>query len=48
LKEKAALFPEKNIYYFIFSKAGFKADLKKEAEKDERLTLVTLGDIFNV
>ena len=48
LKEKAVLFPEKNIRYFLFSKAGFKPDLKKEAERDNRLTLVTLNDLFSI
>jgi AAA+ ATPase superfamily predicted ATPase len=46
LKENAALVPEKDIHYYIFSRAGFTAGLKNEAEEDERLTLVGLDDLF--
>ena len=46
LKEKVSLFAGKDIYYYIFSKSGFTADLIKTEESDERLTLVGLEDLF--
>jgi len=48
LKEKAALFPGKEIYYYIFSGSGFEAGLKKEAGTDKRLTLIGTDDLFNI
>jgi AAA+ ATPase superfamily predicted ATPase len=48
LKEKAAVFAGKDIHYYIFSRSGFTAGLKKEAEEDEMLTLVELADLFKV
>jgi AAA+ ATPase superfamily predicted ATPase len=48
LMEKAALFPEKDIHYYVFSRSGFTEGLRKEAEKNEKLTLVGLSDIFRV
>ncbi|MDR0309467.1 MAG: ATP-binding protein [Candidatus Methanoplasma sp.] len=48
LKEKAALFADKKIHYYIFSRSGFTAGLRKEAEEDDRLTLVGLDDLFRV
>ena len=48
LKKKAALFSEREIHYYLFSKSGFTEGLKKEAEGDDRLTLVELGDLFIV
>ena len=48
LKEKAALFTDKDIYYYLFSKSGFTEDLIRTAKNDERLTLVGLEDIFRV
>lgn len=48
LKERSAVFPGKDIHYFIFSKSGFTKDLTEEAEGDSRLTLVGLDDLFRV
>ena len=48
LKEKAAMFAGRNIHYYIFSRSGFTAGLKKEAEKDEKLSLVSLEDLFRI
>ncbi|MCL2786304.1 MAG: ATP-binding protein [Methanomassiliicoccaceae archaeon] len=48
LKEKAAMFAENDIYYYIFSKSGFTSGLKEEAERNNRLTLVTPKDLLNV
>ncbi|MDR0198463.1 MAG: ATP-binding protein [Methanomassiliicoccaceae archaeon] len=48
LKEKAALFRGKDIHYYIFSRSGFETGLKKMAEKDVRLTLVGMDDLFEV
>ena len=47
LKEKAAMFTENDIYYYLFSRSGFTSGLKEEAERDDRLTLVTPEDMFN-
>jgi len=46
LKDKAAIFVGKDIYYYIFSKAGFSTGLLDEAKKDNRLKLVGLNDLF--
>lgn len=48
LREKSLLFPGKDIYYYIFSRSGFRNDLEKEAKDNDRLTLVTLEDLFKV
>jgi len=48
LKEKAALFPDRDIHYYIFSRSGFTSELKKEAKRNERLTLVDLDDLFRM
>jgi AAA+ ATPase superfamily predicted ATPase len=48
MKERAAMFADKEIYFFIFSKTGFTEGLMKEAERNDRLTLVGLKDLFNV
>ena len=48
LKKKAAMFSERELYYYIFSKSGFTESLKKEAEMDDRLKLVGLNDLFDV
>ena len=47
LKEKAAIFPDREVYYYIFSKSGFTESLAEEAKKDERLTLVCLDGLFS-
>jgi AAA+ ATPase superfamily predicted ATPase len=48
LKEKGRVFPTEDAYYFIFSKSGFTDDLKEEAKKDGRITLVGPGDLFKL
>ncbi|MCL2607061.1 MAG: ATP-binding protein [Methanomassiliicoccaceae archaeon] len=48
LKERAAMFIDKDIHFFIFSRSGFTVSLTEEAEKDDRLTLVGLNDLFNI
>ncbi|MCL2032577.1 MAG: ATP-binding protein [Methanomassiliicoccaceae archaeon] len=48
LRGKAALFADRDIHYYIFSRSGFTAGLKKEAEKEDRLTLVSLEDLFRI
>jgi len=48
LREKAAMFASRELYYFLFSKSGFSTGLIEEAKKDGRLTLVCLEDLFNV
>jgi AAA+ ATPase superfamily predicted ATPase len=48
LKEKASMFSDRDIHYYLFSRSGFTARLKKEAEKDDRLTLTDLGSLFRV
>ena len=48
LKEKAAIFADKDIFYFIFSKSDFTLGLTEEAEGDDKLTLVGLDDLFRV
>jgi AAA+ ATPase superfamily predicted ATPase len=48
LKEKASVFADKDVHYYIFSKAGFTEGLIKESKKDDRLTLVGLDDLFNI
>jgi len=48
LREKAAMFADCEIHYYIFSRPGFTAGLKKEAKKDDRLTLVGLEDLFDI
>jgi len=48
LKKKAAMFSEREMYYYLFSKSGFTESLKKEAERDDRLKLVGLDDLFKV
>jgi hypothetical protein len=47
LKEKAAFFADKEIFYYIFSKSGFTDELKNEAKTDGKLTLIRLEDLFN-
>ena len=46
LREKAAMFTGKEIYYYLFSKSGFTAALIDEASQDARLTLVCLDDLI--
>ena len=46
LKEKAAMFAGKEVYFYLFSKSGFTAALADEAKKDGRLSLVCLEDLF--
>jgi AAA+ ATPase superfamily predicted ATPase len=48
LRERSALLPIHDVHYFIFSKSGFTEGLKKEAELNNRLTLVGLEDLFTV
>jgi hypothetical protein len=48
LKKKAAMFSDREVYYYLFSKSGFAESLKKEAEKDDKLKLVGLDDLFKV
>ncbi|MDR3294198.1 MAG: ATP-binding protein [Clostridiales bacterium] len=48
LKEKTAMFADKEIYYYLFSKSGFSSGLKEEAKKNDGLTLVTVEDLFCV
>jgi AAA+ ATPase superfamily predicted ATPase len=48
LKEKAAMFADRDIYYYIFSRSGFTAGLEREAEKNERLKLIGLNDLFRI
>ena len=48
LRRKAEIFAGKDIFYYMFSRSGFTSGLKKEAEKDDRLMLVTLEDLFDV
>ena len=48
LKEKAMMFADRKIHYFIFSRSGFTAGLKEESEKDGDLTLVGLEDLFRI
>ncbi|MDR3264218.1 MAG: ATP-binding protein [Clostridiales bacterium] len=48
LKEKAAMFADKKIYYYLFSKSGFSDGLAEEAKINAELTLVTIADLFNV
>jgi hypothetical protein len=46
LKEKAAIFAEREIHYYLFSRSGFTATLVEEAKRDARLRLVCLEDLF--
>ncbi|MDR0334948.1 MAG: ATP-binding protein [Methanomassiliicoccaceae archaeon] len=48
LRGKAAMFADRDIHHYIFSRSGFTAGLRKAAEKDDRLTLVGLKDLFEV
>ena len=48
LKEKAAMFAGKDMYYYLFSKSGFTESLVEEAEREDRLTLVCIDDLFEV
>jgi hypothetical protein len=48
LKEKAAIFADKEIYYYLFSKSDFSSGLIEEEKKDDRLTLVDLKDLFKL
>ncbi|MCL2031770.1 MAG: ATP-binding protein [Methanomassiliicoccaceae archaeon] len=48
LRNKAAMFADKDIYYFIFSKSGFTKELMDEAKADGRLTLAGLDDLFTL
>jgi len=48
LKERAALFPGKEINYYMFSRSGFSQELREEAEKDKKLRLICLDDLFKV
>jgi AAA+ ATPase superfamily predicted ATPase len=48
VKEKAAMFTDKDIYYYLFSKAGFTTGLIEEAKRDNKLKLVGLDDLFVV
>ena len=48
LREKAAMFADREIHYYLFSKSGFTAGLKTEAERNDRLTLVGLEDMFRI
>jgi AAA+ ATPase superfamily predicted ATPase len=46
LKEKTVMFAGKELYFFLFSKSGFTASLAEEANIDNRLTLITLDELF--
>jgi len=46
LKQKAAMFSDKALYFYIFSKSGFTAGLVEEAKTDNALKLVDLSDLF--
>lgn len=46
LKEKAVLFPDKNIHFFLFSKSGFTLPLVEDEKSDEHLHLISLDDLF--
>jgi hypothetical protein len=47
LVRKSELFPHfKSKYYMLFSKSGFESKLTEQAEKNNRLKLVCLSDIF--
>jgi len=46
LREKAAIFPGRDVYYYIFSKSGFTSDLTEETKKDGRVTLVETNELF--
>jgi AAA+ ATPase superfamily predicted ATPase len=48
LKKKAAMFSDREIHYYIFSRSGFTTGLKKEAERIDRLTLVGIEDLFRI
>ena len=48
LKEKAALFAGKEVYFYLFSKSGYKTALIEESKKNKLLTLVGLEDLFNI
>jgi len=48
LRNKAAMFADKETYYYLFSKSGFTAGLIEEATRDEWLRLVGLGDLFKL
>ena len=48
LTERSVLFPGKEIHYYMFSRSGFEDELKEEAERNRRLTLVELDDLFKV
>lgn len=47
LKRRSELLPNiKDIYYYIFSKSGFKYELEEEAKKDDRIKLIGMSDIY--
>ncbi|MCL2148546.1 MAG: ATP-binding protein [Methanomassiliicoccaceae archaeon] len=46
MRDNAVLFPDKDVHYYIFSKSGFTPGLEEEAERNERLTLVGINDLF--
>jgi AAA+ ATPase superfamily predicted ATPase len=48
LREKAAMFTGRDVYYFLFSKSGFTPALIEAGVRDNRLTLVSLDDLFHI
>ncbi|MCL2833477.1 MAG: ATP-binding protein [Treponema sp.] len=49
LKQKAEMFKQFNKkYYFIFAKGGFSDSLRKIAEEDNNIQLISLEDIYSI
>jgi len=47
LKRRMELLPNINeVYYYIFSKSGFKKSLEKEALVDDKIKLINISDIY--
>jgi len=51
LREKMRAVPQligRDVHFYLFSRSGFTESLLREAEKDERLRLVGLNDLFDM
>lgn len=48
LLEKSRLFPQSQKNFLLFSKNNFSDDLRKRAEGDSRIQLISLEDMYKL